>query len=153
MSVTIDIEKFQTNWSAIFSEIQRQRNLKVFSAIEPGTAKIPKQQKQQRKPRCSSVSEIESTKQSFKQGSQDDKEANGLKRRMAQPRTRLTSTPCPTIENDKLIQQDSRLTDAACNLSKDEMALLYEDILKPLDMYAIFRHQRARFESSDEMFQ
>ena len=75
ISVTIDIAKFQTNWSAIFSEIQRQKNLKAFSAIEPGAAKIFKQQ---RKPRCSPVSEIESTETS-KQGSQDNKEAIGLK--------------------------------------------------------------------------
>ena len=62
-------------------------------------------------------------------------------------RARLTSTPCATISEinsdipDKL-QRDSRFTEAAKKLSKEEMELLYEDIVKPLDVYSILTKKR-----------
>ena len=62
-------------------------------------------------------------------------------------RARLTSTSCATISEinsnipDKL-QRDSRFTEAAKKLSKEEMSLLYEDIVKPLDVYSILTEKR-----------
>ena len=40
------------------------------------------------------------------------------------------------------LQRDPRFTDAAKKLSKKEMAFLYEDIVKPLDVYSILIEQR-----------
>ena len=40
------------------------------------------------------------------------------------------------IDRSKL-ENNSRLTEAAKQLSDEELALLYEDILKPLDFYAV----------------
>ena len=40
------------------------------------------------------------------------------------------------------LQRDPRFTDAAKKLSKKEMALLYEDIVKPLDVYSILIEKR-----------
>jgi len=67
-----------------------------------------------------------------------------------EPRKRMNSTPqpSPTIDADKMME-DLRLTGAARNLSKEQMALLYEDILKPLDIYFIFREREKQSESED----
>ena len=40
------------------------------------------------------------------------------------------------------LQQDPRFTDAARMLSKEEMALLYQDIVKPVDVYSILIEKR-----------
>ena len=54
-----------------------------------------------------------------------------------QSRARLQSAPaCLTIARAKLLN-DSRLTEAANQLGDEELALLYEDVLKPLDFYAV----------------
>lgn len=55
---------------------------------------------------------------------------------LVQPQSkRLTSRPCKI--DRAAILRDKRLTDAAKNLSDDELAFLYEDILKPLDILKI----------------
>ena len=64
-----------------------------------------------------------------------------------QSRVRLRSAPCTTISemntnNPENLQRDPRFTDAAKKLSKKEMALLYEDIVKPLDVYSILIEKR-----------
>ena len=46
---------------------------------------------------------------------------------------------------------NNRLTAAAKKLSKDEMALLEEDILKPLDAYSIVRKIREKMISNKEL--
>ena len=46
------------------------------------------------------------------------------------------SAPCPSID-PAILKDETRLTEAAKELSNEELALLYEDILKPLDFYAI----------------
>ena len=147
MSVTINLEDFQS-WSEIFTEIKRQRNLKAFSAIQPGIANI---QHQERKPRTFSAIEARKV-----QDAASEKEAIG--RRQGQIHSRLrprkNSTPCPGTDlNTDILQRDSRLTEAARKLSKEEMTLLYEDILKPLDIFSILREQRAQIGCSQEMFQ
>ena len=54
-----------------------------------------------------------------------------------QPRARIQSSPaCLMIDRPK-IQSDSRFTEAAKELSDEELAFLYEDVLKPLDFYAV----------------
>lgn len=64
-----------------------------------------------------------------------------------QSRVRLTSSPCTTIsemntDNPENLQRDPRFTDAARMLSKEEIASLYEDIVKPLDVYSILIEKR-----------
>ena len=147
MSVTINLEDFQS-WSEIFTEIKRRRNLKAFSVIEPDIANI---QHQERKPRTFSAIEARTTED-------DASEREAIGRRTSQIHGRLRprkkSTPCPATDPDTdILQRDSRLTDAARKLSKEEMTLLYEDILKPLDIFSILREQRAQMVFSEQMFQ
>ena len=147
MSVTINLENFQS-WSEIFTEIKRQRNLKVFSAIQPDIANI---QHQERKPRTFSAIEARQV-----QDAASEKEAIGRRHSQIHSRLRLrkNSTPCPATDLDTdILQHDSRLTEAAQKLSKEQMVLLYEDILKPLDIFSIVREQRAQIGFSQEMFQ
>ena len=72
-----------------------------------------------------------------------------------QPCPRIKSAPSLGIgiDPDELLGQDSRLTDAARKLSREEMALLYEDILKPLDVFSILRERRRQTEESGDLFQ
>lgn len=156
MSVTIDIEDFQS-WSEIFLEIKRHGNLKVFAAIESGNTNV---HLQERKPRSLSITEprrtqcdkmrrqvCAATESSKLQRKTIDSKHNTLE---VEPRKRMNSTPqpSPTIDADKMME-DLRLTGAARNLSKERMALLYEDILKPLDIYFIFREREKQSESED----
>ena len=61
----------------------------------------------------------------------------GHKVKVSQPCVRTRSAPpCLTIDRAKL-ENDSRLTEAAKQLSDEELALIYEDILKPLDFYSL----------------
>ena len=148
MTVTIDIEKFRSNWTAIFMEIEKQINLKEFSFIEPATASIhnrirPRKQR--------SFSEMEPASMiDYKQGCKQ--EVIGHRRNVQKPRERNNSMSTPKIDTDKMLR-DPRLTDAARKLSKKEMKLLYEDILKPLDVYSILRERRAQLELREEMLQ
>lgn len=72
-----------------------------------------------------------------------------------QPCVRIKSAPSLGIgvDPDELLSQDSRLTDAARKLSREEMALLYEDILKPLDVFSILRERRRGTEEHGDLFQ
>jgi len=65
---------------------------------------------------------------------------------------RILSAPSPMVEAGKM-KVNNRLTAAAKKLSKDEMALLEEDILKPLDAYSIVRKIREKTTSNKELFQ
>ena len=62
--------------------------------------------------------------------------------RVIERRVCSRSVPCPLIDPAKL-QGEARLTEAANKLSNEELTLLYEDILKPLDFYSIL-HERSR---------
>ena len=72
-----------------------------------------------------------------------------------QPPIRKKSTPSAArkVARDDLLCHDSRLTDAARKLSKEEMTSLYEDILKPLDVFSILLERRKQTEGSNESFQ
>ena len=178
MSITIKIEDFHS-WSEIFLEIERRANLKIFAAIEPGITSVDLQE---RKPRSLSLSEPSrkevqevNEKRSGRRKSNEPRstfqqmeslrtfeekrkrsELEAIRRTRAlsdvQPRARLTSTPCPTINTDSW-QRDPRLTDAARKLSKEQMASLYEDIFKPLDIYSILCRRRSQKQEGDKQFQ
>jgi len=156
MSVTIDIEDFQS-WSEILLEIKRQRSLKVFTAIQSGNTNV---QPQERKPRSLSMTEPRRTQcYKLRRQASPATESSMLQRKAidnkhstleVQPRKRMNSTPrpSPTIDADKMME-GFRLTDAARSLSKEQIVLLYEDILKPLDVYFIFREREKQSESED----
>ena len=158
MSVTIDIEYFQS-WSEIFMEIERQKNLKYFAAIEPGTTTA-------RRPSSNPGSRRTSRQEEFGGNcgevilrdrlastpcpSIHKNMANTLqcqpskhKLREVKSHARINSTPSPVFdaEHDEL-HHDSRLTDAAQKLSREEMDLLYKDILKPLDMFSVLNEMK-----------
>ena len=71
-------------------------------------------------------------------------DSTGQTLKVGQPRERIRSAPpCPLFDRVK-IQNDSRLTEATKQLSDEELALLYEDILKPLDCYAMLHEKRKK---------
>ena len=70
----------------------------------------------------------------------------------AHKRQRILSAPSPMVEAGKM-KVDNRLTAAAQKLSKEEMALLEEDILKPLDVYSIVLKIREKTVSNEGLFQ
>ena len=139
MSLCIDIEKFP-NMSAVLKEVERQRNLRIFSAIAPDQTNIHKPLT-----RTMSTSRPEAL----------NKHKNA-KRQASDPsnsrRNRLSSTPCSTIDHWKP-KFDGRLTAAAKKLSEEELRLLEEDILKPVDVFFVLRQIREETVSSDQLFQ
>ena len=150
MSVSIDIEYFKS-WSEIFREIERQNNLKLFTAIEPGSTN-------ERKPSLRQGRRRSSTPSVTGDNCSHAVEPRGLLARgpgkepmEIQSRSRSYSTPTPMIDIDPNdIHRDSRLTDAAQKLSGEEMALLYEDILKPLDVFSILCKKRKQMKERDQ---
>ena len=170
MSITINIEDFQS-WSEIFGEIRRQTNLKKNEAIEPDTTNV---YRQERKARSSSVTEPESIRCHMLERRASGQETLGHKRSLAslgvlgaravntlsrvvdtdkiKPRSRLTST-LELKADTYILEQDPRLTDAAKKLSKKELELFYEDILKPLDVYSILLGRSMGLKDSQELFQ
>ena len=142
MDITINLEDFK-NWADIFKEIDRQSNLRLFRVIEPDPATVHCKEIEQ-KPKQFSSMQQEGVKH-YRQGRRaSEREAIDHKRKEVVPRARLTSTPRSTIKisPDEVLQRDSRLTDAAKTLSKEQMALLYEDIFKPLDVFSILIERR-----------
>ena len=157
MSVEIDIENFP-NLSSVFEEIERkwesakfttqtpeaaksciEERTPIFSintAIEPATRK-----KEERKTRSSTMTEPRPP-QYHNQKRRASTPIGGHTLRIAEARMRIQSTPpFPVIDRAKL-QADTRLTEAANKLSDEELALLYEDILKPLDFFGMLHERR-----------
>lgn len=170
MSVVINIDNFQS-WSEIFAEIERQLNLKVFKVIEPGT--VPSNRDTRRRRSGSLTTDLErperlrsseretisckNNKVQFQASfistpcpqlgyNKFQSEKIDHERCEKQSLKRLASGPCPSVDTQHTPLQDSRLTASARKLSKEQMALLYEDILKPLDMYAIMRQRKEQME-------
>jgi len=146
MSMVIDIDNLP-HFTAIFEEIERrsrenrENRPRVFTAVEANTAKI---HKTLRKTTSLAVTQRESTKRStFGRRASDPASSSSV--RVIEPRVRIRCAPCPLIDPAKL-QDEPRLTEAAKKLSNEELALLYEDILKPLDFYLILHERRGECE-------
>ena len=142
MDVSIDIENFP-NMSSVLREIEKQINLRAFNAIAP-----PEITQIHRKiTRTNSVLSMAKPlpKRRFILGRQTSDPT-------AHKRQRILSAPSPMVEAGKM-KVDNRLTAAAQKLSKEEMALLEEDILKPLDVYSIVRKIREKTISHKDLFQ
>ena len=130
MSITIQLEDYQS-WSEVFAEIERQCNMRLFEIIRPNPSAIHDREKKRK-----SLLEVPEGRR-FNQS-----EMNHLHPSEVQPRKRSRSTLCTTIseinaDSPDSLQHDSRFTDAARKLSKEEMELLYQDIIKPVDVYSI----------------
>ena len=179
MSITINIENFHS-WSEIFLEIERQTNLKTFAAIEPGITNDDRQElkprsKSMNEPARKEVKEVNEKRSGRRKSIEPTRPFTQIEsqstykddRRRSEPaairrktplgevqlRARLQSTPCPpcrTLDTDAWLQ-DPRLTDAARKLSKEQLASLYEDIFKPLDIYSILRQRRAQMQEGQVM--
>lgn len=139
MSMVIDIDNFP-NFSSIFNEIERRNSEnkenrpRASTTMELSTAEI---YTQERKPRSCTVVQRESTecKPNLARRASDP---TGTRLTVAvPPRIRIQSAPCPSIDRTMILKGEPRLTEAAKDLSNEELALLYEDILKPLDFYSI----------------
>ena len=135
MSVTIHLEDFQS-WSEVFQEIDRQRRMRLFEIIQPNPSVTNDREKKRK-----AFVEVPAKRRFSERG------MNNANPRKVYWRARLTSSPCATISeiNSDIpdnLQRDSRFTEAAEKLSKEEMALLYEDIVKPLDVYSILTEKR-----------
>ena len=135
MSITIHLEEFQS-WSEVFDEIEKQRKMRLFEIIRPNPSAIHDREKKRRsllrvgEGRCFS-----------------EREKNHFQPSEVQPGRRSISTPCTTRNDIKLdnpdgLLYDSRFTDAARKLSKEEMELLYLDIVEPVNVYSIFLGNR-----------
>lgn len=166
MSVIINIENF-ANFSSVFEEIDRRieckRNVSFgyAAAKTAGTGKRDieerfspqqkgcffatensdkiKMQNQERKPRSFTEMEAQSTK--HRRLRRLASVPNATRHNMPQPRARIRSTPCPSID-PAIFEGDTRLTENAKGLNDEELRLLYEDILKPLDFYSILHDRR-----------
>lgn len=139
MSMVIDIDNFP-NFSSILNEIERRNSEnkenrpRASTTMELSTAEI---YTQERKPRSCTVVQRESTerKPNLARRASDP---TGTRLTVAvPPRIRIQSAPCPSIDRTMILKDEPRLTEAAKDLSNEELALLYEDILKPLDFYSI----------------
>ncbi len=145
MSMVIDIDNF-SNFTSIFEEIERRNRQnrenrpRANTAMEANTTKI---HKQLRKTKSVAVRQPEQTKQGRLARRGSVPTSNSLS--VPQPRERIRSAPCPVIDRAKL-KDEPRLTEAAKKLSDEELTLLYEDILKPLDFYSILHERRKQSE-------
>ena len=133
MSLVIDIDNLP-DFRSVFEEIERRNKEarpRARTTIETNTTKISNQE---RKPRSFTVMQPDTSKHSNLSRRGSDPTSDKLKE--TQPRLRICSAPCPVVNRDKL-KDEPRLTEAAKKLSDEELTLLYEDILKPLDFYSI----------------
>ena len=144
MSMVIDIENF-SSFTAIFEEIDRRNKqnnpAKDISAKESNTTKT---HKKLRKTQSVAVTQSKPSKQSRLERRGSEPTSSTLS--VPQPRVRIRSAPSPVIDREKL-EREPRLTEGAKKLSNEELALLYEDILKPLDFYAILHERRKEYDN------
>ena len=142
MSLCIDIEKFPSMF-AVLKEVERQRNLRIFSTMVPDQGNIHKPLT-----RTTTVSK-------FRPDALN--KHHNAKRQSSDPtnsrRNRLSSTPeSSTVDNWKP-KLDGRFTAAARKLSKEKLRLLEEDIFKPVDVFFVLRQIREETVSRDQLFQ
>lgn len=137
MSLKIDIEKF-SGCSEIFRELEKHEKSK-----ESPAAKVSETVKE-RTAGLFSVRKREATTHHKMGRIVSEGGAISQKRVQNISLSRQTSLPCfpgSTFDAAK-VRADPRLTDAAAKLSHEELALLYEDVLKPLDFYSMLHERR-----------
>ena len=134
MSLEVNIEKFP-NLSSISNEIERIGERRRYK-------EAVKSQKAERNSRSSTLLTPSPAKRHNLGRPKSDSTGHTVKE--AQPHARNQSAPpCTVIDRNKILN-DSRLTEAAKQLTDGELALLYEDILRPLDFYAMLQERRKK---------
>lgn len=132
MSVIIDIDNYPS-LSSVLLELEKQgvQNKGPFCTTKPAETTTDHQL---RKPRSFTTIAREPPQEvkTLRRGSDPSAE----RPKKIEPRLRVQSAPCPSVD-PALLQGDSRLTENAKKLSDEELALLYEGILKPLDFNSI----------------
>lgn len=161
MCLKIDLGNYPNLWSVLQ---MLEEETEPFSAIEPGTSKeeskpsLPtfdqgrssfafiadpmaaESHKYGRELRSSTMVEPGSTKCCNLGRRASDPSVHS--RKVSLPRVRNRSAPsCPAIDRAKILG-DHRLTEAAKKLNDEELALLYVDILKPLDFNEMLHERR-----------
>ena len=116
--------------------------MRLFKVIKPNPSAIHDREKKRR-----SLLEVPEGRRF------SESENNCLHPSEVQPRKCSKSTLCTTSEinpdSPDSLQHGSRFTDAARKLSKEEMALLYQDIVKPVDVYSIcFKKIKSKYTDS-----
>ena len=67
-------------------------------------------------------------------------QSNPLQRKAKEPlRPRFVSEPCGNMYTQLMEKQGAKLTNAAYELTEEQSRLLYEDIFKPLDVFALIQ--------------
>ena len=142
MSLCIDIEKFPSMF-AVLKEVERQRNLRIFSAMVPDQGNI-------HKPLTRTT-----TASKFRPDALN--KHHNAKRQSSDPtnsrRNRLSSTPESSTVDSWKTKLDDRFTAAARKLSKEKLRLLEEYIFKPVDVFFVLRKIREETVSRDQLFQ
>ena len=119
------------------SSIMIEGETRSLTAVDPEAGEM---YKSKRKPGTTVLKPGQSTCYKPRRCSSDTTGSYMLK--VTQPRFRIPSAPpCLPIDRVKLLS-DTRLTEAAKKLSDEELALLYHDILKPVDFYAMLHERR-----------
>ena len=145
MSRIIDIDNFPS-LSSVLRELERQEETKLFTTTK---AVRPTGDHQARKPRSfTTLAPTTGSKQEKRDRRGSD--PTGVKPKVNQPRLRVRSAPCTSIDR-ATVESDSRLTENAKKLSNEELALLYEDILKPLDFNSILFERMRLFEQGERV--
>ena len=147
-TTSIDIENF-SSWSEILKEVEKEDKSNEFTSTDPEIANI--KSKQERRTRSFSVREPEKSKR-YRMGRLVSEGGAIDQKRSAKALTRQISLPCfsSTIDAVK-VQRDSRLTDAGKKLTPDKLALLYEDILKPLDFSSMLHERRKQSQEIESL--
>ena len=148
MSVVIDIDNFPS-LSSVLRELEKREKKGPPSYSSKPVLVGPTIDNQVRRPRSFTAMSPE-PHQKNKLGRRGS-DPTGDKLRVNQSRLRLKSTPCPSID-PAILEDDTRLTENSKKLSNEELALLYEDVLKPLDFNSILfeRMKLADFEEGGE---
>ncbi|CAH3117700.1 unnamed protein product [Porites lobata] len=137
MSLEINLEDFP-NLLSVFEEIERRELRRSFPSADPEVENLLDRE---RKP--SAFTTLEGRPEG--PNTDRDRRASEPVRQtldVSQSRFRIHSAPpYLPVDRDTLLT-DRRFTDAARNLSDEELAELYEDILKPLDFYAMLHERR-----------
>lgn len=139
MSLVLHVENFP-NLSSVLKEVERLdkwNKVRQLTAKESNTVKI---NSEERKPRSFTLMQAEPKKLGSYGRRMSAPTENTL--RVVEPRVRIRSAPCPRTIDPAILEGDTRLTENAKKLSNDELALLYEDILKPLDLFSILHERR-----------
>lgn len=140
MSLVLHVEDFP-NLSSIMREIQRLDKWNTLRNLAAKDTDSIKSNGNGRRLRFNTILQVQMIKR-IKNRERLTSLPTASAPQVVKRRDRIQSAPCPCID-PAVMEGDGRLTENAKKLSNEELALLYEDILKPLDFFSIL-HERRR---------